>query len=423
MKSSARSIITYATIVIVGLFFLFWGLVKAKSFLAPISVAGLLAMVILPVCRWFEKNKINRGWSSFFSVLIILLFFVGLAGVLGVQVKSFTDDWSKIKQRMEPKVEQLQKFISEKTGLSVQEQNQKVSGKIPFSISSSDRQAKGDQGGQQQDQGNQQDQSQQDQDQGQGSQQGQQGQSNTSAQQSGSSMASTAGSFLRQFMNFIGTFLLIFIYIFFFLLYRNKFRNSILKMVPEDKQKEASHVITDSMGIAQNYLFGRLILIFFLAILYSIGLSVSGVQTAILISVLAAVLSLIPYIGNIIGFVLALGMAAFSGSGMTGMVGVTVTFAVAQFVESYILEPYIVGDRVNLNPVMVIVVVVLGGAIWGIIGMLIAIPALGITKVVFDHIPALQPWGYLFGDEDIGGGEGKDNIFKKTKRWALRKFK
>lgn len=409
MKSSARSIITYSTIVIVGLFFLFWGLVKAKSFLAPISVAALLAMVILPICRWFEKKKINRGWSSFFSVLIILLFFVGLASVLGVQIKSFTDDWSKIKQRMEPKVEQLQKFISEKTGLSVQEQNQK----IPFSISSSNSQSKENQGGQQQDQGNQQGEIQQD----------QQGKSDTSAQQSGSSMASTVGSFLRQFMNFLGTFLLIFIYIFFFLLYRNKFRNSILKMVPEDRQNEAKHVITGSMGIAQKYLFGRLILIFFLAVLYSIGLSVSGVQNAILISVLAAILSLIPYIGNIIGFVLAVAMAGFSGSGMTGVIGVTITFAIAQFVESYILEPFIVGDKVNLNPVMVIIVVVLGGAIWGIIGMLVAIPVLGIVKVVFDHIPALQPWGYLFGEEDIGGEEDKDNIFKKTKRWALRKFK
>lgn len=235
---------------------------------------------------------------------------------------------------------------------------------------------------------------------------------------------SSAGSFIGQLFSFLGTFLLTFVYIFFFLLYRSKFRNSILKMVPEDKQESAQSVLGESTQISQNYLFGRLILITFLAALYSVGLAVSGVKNAILISILAAVLSLVPYIGNIIGYFLAVGMAFFSGSGATGAIGVTITFAVAQFVESYILEPYIVGDKVNLNPVFTIIVVVLGEAVWGVVGMLIAIPALGIVKVVFDHIPVLRPIGYLFGEEDIGDNEeGKDNIFKKTKRWALNKFK
>lgn len=235
-------------------------------------------------------------------------------------------------------------------------------------------------------------------------------------------MASTAGSFISQFFSFLGNFLLTFVYIFFFLLYRNKFRNSILKMVPEDKRELTEEVLTKSTKISQNYLFGRLILIICLAVLYSIGLTVSGVKHAILISILAAVLSLIPYIGNIIGYFLAVGMAFFSGSGATGAIGVTITFAIAQFVESYILEPYIVGDKVDLNPIFTIIVVVLGGAVWGVVGMIIAIPALGIVKVVFDQIPVLRPLGYLFGEEDIGDNE-KDNIFKKTKRWALNKFK
>lgn len=222
--------------------------------------------------------------------------------------------------------------------------------------------------------------------------------------------------------SFLGTFLLTFIYIFFFLLYRSKFRKAIVKMSPEEKRDNTEKIITNSANVSQNYLFGKLILVVILAVLYSIGLSVSGVQHAILISVLAAVLTLIPYIGNIIGFGLALGMALFSGSAATGAIGVTVTFAVTQFVESYVLEPYIVGDKVNLNPVFTIIVVVLGNAVWGVIGMLIAIPALGVAKVIFDNIPALNPLGYLFGQEGTGGDNDSGSIFSKMKHWASSRF-
>ena len=74
---------------------------------------------------------------------------------------------------------------------------------------------------------------------------------------------------------------------------------------------------------------------------------------------------------------------------------------------------------------MTIIVVVLGGAVWGVVGMLVAIPALGIFKVIFDHISVLKPLGYLFGDEDIGDDsedKSNDNFFQKTKSWALQKF-
>lgn len=432
MNPKAKSILIYSTLLIVGLYFLFWGLVKAKAFLAPIVVAALLAMVVLPICRWFEKKGISRGWASLLSDLVILLFFVGLAAVMATQVKSIAQDWPQIQERMEPKIEQLQEFIADKTGFSIQEQNQRIANTVPGSSPGSGQQAEGsspDENQQQespdqssQAEGNQQ----QEQQQEEPSQEGSQTQQSGGGSGGGGSMLSSAGSFITTFFGFIGTFLLTFVYIFFFLLYRNKFKRSVLKIAPEEKRERSKTVLNESTDVAQNYLFGRLILIIFLAVLYSAGLSISGVKHAILISVLAAVLSLIPYIGNVIGFILALGMAFFSGSGLMGAIGVAITFAIAQFVESYILEPYIVGDKVNLNPVVTIVVVVLGEVVWGVTGMLIAIPALGIAKVLFDHVPVLNPLGYLFGQEDIGDDDDddqeKDNIFTKTKRWALNKF-
>ncbi len=442
MGAKARQILLYSTLFIVLLFCFFWGLPKAKAFLAPVSVAALLAMVVLPLSQWLEKKGLNRGWSSLLSDLLILVFFGLMGWVLTAQVKSLAKDWPEIKERVIPKVEQLQQYIAEKTGISEQQQDQKISEQVPGNILDS-KQEQQKQNAQESDtsstkassglatdstqQGTEQQEKQQLPPQRDGNAPENAGNKQAPGggdTSGGSTIISSAGSFLMKLVGFLGTFLLTFVYIFFFLLYRNKFKQSILKMVPDENREKTKKVLSDSSRLSQNYLAGRLILIVFLAILYSAGLSISGVKHAILISVLAALLSLIPYIGNLIGFFLAIGMAFFSGSGLSGAAGVAITFAVAQFVESYILEPYIVGDKVGLNPVVTILVVVLGEAVWGVVGMLIAIPALGIIKVICDHIPVLKPLGYLLGNEDIGGKDkDKSNIFTKTKKWATNKFR
>lgn len=396
MENKTKAILTYFTLFIVSLFFFFWGLVKAKSFLAPIAVAALLAMVVLPIARWLEKRGLKRGWSSLVCTILILLFFVGLGWVVSAQVKSFAREWPQIKETATTKADQLEQFVEQKTGINIK--GKPEAGNL---ASTGSQDPKGAASGQQQEQSLF---------------------GSSSSQPSASSLASSASSYVVRFLGFLGTFLLTFIYTFFFLLYRRKFRKSIIKMAPDDKQHETQQIITESTKVSQNYLFGKLILIVILAILYAIGLSLSGVQHAILVSILAAVLTLIPYIGNIIGYALAVGLAFLSGSGVTGALGVTITFAITQFVESYVLEPYIVGDKVNLSPVFTIIVVVLGGAVWGVIGMLIAIPALGIAKVIFDHVPPLQPLGYLFGAEDSGEDNKSNSIFSRMSNWALDKF-
>lgn len=415
MKGRSKRILTYFTLLVVSLSFFFWGLVQAQSFLVPISVAALLAMVVLPVGRWLERKKFSRAWASLFSVLLIMSFFVLLATLLGGQVDSLAEDWPKIKERMQPKIEQLQEYIAEKTGISVEEQEAKIAQTIPGDTESSSQSAKDKED----------DPNTTPQDSTQQQTQALPPSSSIGGGSSTSSILQNAESFVGNFFSFLGAFLLTFIYTFFFLLYRRKFKLSVLKMVPEHKKDVTQKILYKSTEVSQNYLSGRLILIIFLAILYTIGLSISGVRNAMLISLLAALLSLIPYLGNVVGYLLAVGMALFSGTGLTGVIGVSVTFTLTQFVESYILEPYIVGDKVNLNPVVTIIVVVLGEAVWGIVGMLIAIPALGVLKVVFDNIPSLRPLGYLFGLEDISkeDDKDKDNFFSRAKHWALKRFR
>jgi predicted PurR-regulated permease PerM len=400
MKARSLPLLLYITLLILGLYFLFRGLIEAQSFLAPLTLAAVLAMVLLPVGRWLERRGIGRGWASLYADLLIILFVAALGSVLLFQIKSFSEDWPRIKGKLYGQVGQLQEIITEKTGISAEQQRQSVP--ILLNTSAADSTAKGSTAEPPQKPEPQAD----------------------GAGGSKDSLVSTVSTFMLHFFDLAMAFLLVLVYIFFFLTYRNKFRRTLLKMVPDEKEKETEKILNSVLEVSQSYLLGRLILIFVLAVAYAIGLSITGIQYALIISVLAAVLSLMPFIGNIIGYALAVAMALFSGGDLTAVVGVSITFGLTQFIETYVLEPYVVGDKVHINPVFTIIIVVLGGAVWGIIGMLLAIPLLGMVKVVFDHVPVLKPLGYLFGQEDLKETtENKDTIFSRTKQWALKKLR
>lgn len=131
MQNRAKNILSYSALIVVTTFFFFWGLVKAQDFLAPIAVAMLPAMILLPVSHWFEKKGIKRGWASFLSTIVILLFFVILAGVVTIQVRSLVNDWPQVRQKIEPRIEKLQAYISDKTGIPVSEQDRKIDEMLP----------------------------------------------------------------------------------------------------------------------------------------------------------------------------------------------------------------------------------------------------------------------------------------------------
>lgn len=367
MNPKTKQIIIVTSLIVVGIYFFILGVFEARSFLIPLTVAILLSMVMLPVTEKFESWGIPRGFSVLFSDLLILGFCVGLFFLIGIQVNNITENWPEYEKKLKPQIEQAQKYIEKKTGIPPEEQNQELKKTI--------ENGKG---------------------------------------QSGKAV----GKFLSGFFTTTGNFLLVFVYIFFFMYYRKKFKKSVLRFFPLEKREQAAEMLSDFGKVSQQYLFGRFILIIILAILYSIGLSISGVKHAVFISIIAAVLSLIPYIGNILGLILAILLGAITQGGAGGVIGVIITFSIAQFVESYILEPYVVGQRVDLNPAFTIIGVVAGGAVWGIAGMIIAIPLLGISKVVFDKIKALEPAGYLLGEEGIDKGESWVN---QVKTWFQSK--
>src|SRR5690606_2489444 len=138
----------------------------------------------------------------------------------------------------------------------------------------------------------------------------------------------------------------------------------------------------------------------FLTVLYAIGLGISGVDNVVFISILAALLSLIPYIGNIIGFGFAMALGVASGGESGTLLGIVIVFSVTQFIETYILEPYVVGDQVDIHPFFIIVTVILANIIWGVMGMVLVVPLVGMLNVVLKNVDSLKVFGFLLGNGD-----------------------
>ena len=95
------------------------------------------------------------------------------------------------------------------------------------------------------------------------------------------------------------------------------------------------------------------------------------------------------------------------------IIGVLITYAIVQFLQTYILEPLVVGSGVNVNPLFTIAGIVAGEMVWGVPGMILAIPVMGMVKIICDHIEPLKPYGFLIGQER----KSKRTLVDKVKNW------
>ena len=353
---SGKRILYYSTLAVLLLYFLFAGLIKAKPILAPFAVATVLALLVFPLSRKMEKRSIKRTWASLLNTFFLFILSLGFIALFSMQVKNLVDDWPKIKETMKPKVEKLKGFVFEHTPLSQKDLKKSSKGALSIPFIST-----------------------------------------------GSKPGQKAATFFSKVMSFFGTYLLTFIYIFFILNYRKHFRKFLLRLFPDEKRIRIQKVILKSATVIQQYLIGKLILIAFLSIFYSIGLGLSGVSNFILVSVLAAIFSIIPYVGNVIGFGMAMVFGYLTSGNPAVLIGISLTFFIGQFVESYIMEPYIVGDKVDLHPFITILVVVVGNMVWGLIGMILAIPLLAIVNIIFLNVHSLEPFGFLLSKEKKTG--------------------
>jgi predicted PurR-regulated permease PerM len=153
-------------------------------------------------------------------------------------------------------------------------------------------------------------------------------------------------------------------------------------LIPSRQRKTVIQLARDTDDILGGFLRGQLMVMFALAVLYSIGLTVSGVEFAIAIGVVSGLVSFVPYLGLIFGIALASLTVALEAAPLWPLVGIVATFTIAQMIEGSILTPKLVGDRIGLHPVIIIFAVAAGGQLFGFFGILLALPAAAVLSVL-----------------------------------------
>lgn len=188
------------------------------------------------------------------------------------------------------------------------------------------------------------------------------------------------------------------VYIFLILLYKHLLLEFIRKLFDPIHHKVVVEVLGSIKTIIQSYLTGLLIETVVVAVLNSIALLALGIEYAIILGITGAILNVIPYLGGVIGFGVPMTIAFLTKSPLTALL-VFILYWIIQFIDNHYLVPYVVASKVRINALAAIIVVLIGGALWGIPGMFLSIPITALIKVVFDHIDGLKPWGFILGDD------------------------
>jgi predicted PurR-regulated permease PerM len=208
------------------------------------------------------------------------------------------------------------------------------------------------------------------------------------------------------------TLILIPVYLFMILFYKSLLLEFIRKLFNSIHHFAVVEVLSNSKNIIQSYLVGLFFEMIIMAVLNTLGLLLLGIDYAIILGILAAILNIIPYIGGIIATLLPMFIAFVTKDSLWYPVLVFMVTIFIQFVDNNYIVPKIVSSRVQINGLISVIGVLIGGALWGVSGMFLSIPLIAILKVIFDHIDSLKPWGFLFG-----------NIVPTTSKFAFIKRK
>ena len=342
-------------------------LVYAKPFLVPLTFAGLFAMLLFPVSLRFEKWGVNRGLSIFFSILLFVVVIGGILSVLWWQLSDIAKNSGEIEKNMNARISELENYISKNFGISIRKQQQII-----------DEQ-----------------------------------------KESGGSV----GSFVTKMVSSIGSFLtgllLTLVYVFLFLFFRQHLNKFIMMLVPASSKQNTQEIIDGIKKVAQQYITGLSWMILCLWIMYSIGFSIVGVKYAVLFAVLCGMLEIVPFVGNLTGNIITIFAVLMQGGSGGMIIGVLITYGIVQFLQTYILEPLVVGSGVHINPLFTIAGIVAGEMVWGVPGMILAIPIMGMAKIICDHIEPLKPYGFLIGEEK----KSKRGVVDKVKGWTKQRAK
>lgn len=310
-------------------------------------ISGLLAFLLLPLARKVEQLGAPRWIGALVATLVMLTTVLGVFFLLGWQLTRFGDDLPALQAAFSEKASATQAYIEDMAHISQREQLQWFNERI-------------------------------------------------------SDVAATGGKVMMRVFSGTGEVLAaivpIPIIVFLLLLLKDKFR-----IFFEQLGKTRDGLMLDIMlrvsKLSRKYIRGVLIVIVILGVLNSIGFLLLDLKFAILIGFGIGFLNVIPYVGVLIGSIVPIIIALVTKDSLMYAVGAAGVCLATQFLENNFITPKVVGSSVSINPLASIGALLGFGMLWGVVGMVLAIPITGMLKIVCDSLPSLRPYGYLLGED------------------------
>jgi predicted PurR-regulated permease PerM len=342
--------------------------VGARIILIPMLCSLALAYLLAPVVAWFER----RGWSSSSSVLLtisgaavavaLILIFI-LPGFWGQLVKTYDQARERLgdKERVESLRQKVRQISPPVFDFLESKVKQPGDSDLPERVF---------------------------------------GMASQWLQKGLFSLVDVTASLLDL--------LLIPFFVYYLLSDYSAMRAHIDRLIPPRHRAVASTLISRINFVISSYVRNQLVIAVVMGVLYSIGFAVARVPLALSIGLLSGLLNFIPYLGTLTGLTLSLSFVALDGGGIARILGVLAVFIIVQSVEGYYLTPKLLGGSLDLHPMWVLVGLMIGGSLFGILGIILAVPVIAIAKVALDFLEE------LYQQSDFYRGSGLELLTEQS---------
>ncbi len=335
------------TILLLGLFVFIAMLYIAQSILLPLVFSIIIAIVLQPILKFFVRLGINRIIAIMITLFLTIIVIVAFGLFLYTQISRFSDSWPILVEKFNSTANEIITFLSGYYDMNPVKIHEWIT--------------------------------------------------QTQAELFNANTA-TIGKTLSMVGGWLVAIFLVPVYIFLLLLYEPLIMEFIHSVFGETNQNKVGKVVSQTKTVIQRYLFGLMIEAIIVAALQAGTLFIMGVEYAILLGIIGALLNTIPYIGGLVAVALPMIVSMVTIDSAMYPVYILVIYYIIQLIDNNFIVPKIVASKVKINALFSILVVIAGNALWGIPGMFLSIPLLAIVKLIFDNIEPLKPWGLLLGD-------------------------
>ena len=337
-----------------------------KPLIMPLLFAAILGVMVFPVQQFFEKKwRCNRLSSTLFSILIIFTATALLFFLIYINLQDFISNSESYTSKLADTYENTLIYLKDALNMN----NSRLMNERDLELG---KLLKGNFG--------------------------------------------KITSFISKSGSVMSDMVLVPIYLFFFLYYRRFFRVFAYKLFQSKSQSFINKIINKIYNVQKDYLAGLLKVMTIVGVLNTIALLLLGIENAVFFGFFAAVLLLIPYIGVIIGAMLPAVVALATKDSLWYPVGVIGVFGFIQFIEGNFITPKITGSKVSLNSFAAILSLIAFAMLWGISGMIVALPIMAALKIVFDNTPGYKAYGFVLG-------EPVDALLQSKARQRLKNWK